>query len=120
MLVGDNLDLDNGGDGGSDTFKGREGADMVLGTCGVVSSLLRRRFEGRYCIHLGNCLLVFLAFSVCPGVVGGRRRTVVDVGIGATASTSRRQNLQRGGLVSAIPLESPVQAGGVSGAFPQI
>ena len=112
VLVGDSLGFDGGGDGDDDdAFRGREGADIVLGTWGVVSSRLRLRFEGRYCIQRGNCLFVVRVLRGVIVVGGGR------LGVGMAASTSRRQNLQRGGLVSAIPLESPVQAGGVSGAF---
>ena len=115
MLVGDNLAFDAGDDGVVTVLRGSEGADIVFMTCGIVSSRLRLRFEGRYCIHRGNCLDPWV---LRVGVVGvGRLVVAVGVGVGATASTARRQNLQRGGVVSAIPLESPVQAGGVSGAF---
>ena len=49
-VAGDRLGCSVGAAG----FKGSIGADVVLGTCGSERSLLRLRFEGRYCIHLGN------------------------------------------------------------------
>lgn len=114
LRMGTSVEVEVAGDrlGGAGTVAGSRGsigADVVLGTCGAERSLLRLRFDGRYCIHLGYCPLIFLALSNSWG--GGEGE-----GVGPTALTSLRQNLHRGGFVSAIPLESPVQAGGVSGA----
>ena len=98
----------------SDKARGKQGADLAFKGRDVSSvSRFRLRFEGRNSIHLGYGLFAAVSPSHIIFFVTGRDS-------GATASRSLRQNLHSGGFVSAIPLESSVHVGGVSGAYRSI